>query len=99
MTESEVKALAALSFRNRDRIASARQRGCYYCRATFAPQEIKEWVDDAQTALCPRCGIDAVLAGVTDSAVLQSLNDRQFGKAVSLTPEQWRDWVNEHADR
>jgi hypothetical protein len=32
------------------------------------PQEIAEWVDDdadgeGQTALCPKCGIDAVLPG------------------------------------
>jgi len=47
--------------------------GCFYCRSTFEPSEIAEWVDwpddpdDAetvnrgQTALCPHCGVDAVL--------------------------------------
>lgn len=44
--------------------------GCFYCRGTFEPSEIAEWVDrsmddadDArgQTALCPRCGIDSVI--------------------------------------
>lgn len=46
--------------------------GCFYCRNTFEPSEIAEWVDwsadegtvgeaRGQTALCPRCGVDSVL--------------------------------------
>jgi hypothetical protein len=44
--------------------------GCFYCRSTFEPSEIAEWVDASQdaaddprgqTALCPHCGVDAVL--------------------------------------
>ncbi len=44
--------------------------GCFYCRSTFEPSEIAEWVDGSrdaagdargQTALCPHCGVDAVL--------------------------------------
>jgi hypothetical protein len=35
--------------------------GCFYCTQTFPPSAIEEWVDDDQTALCPRCGIDSVL--------------------------------------
>ena len=40
--------------------------GCFYCCAEFEPGEIHEWVDAdeqglGQTALCPRCGIDAVI--------------------------------------
>ena len=29
--------------------------------ATFGPAEIDAWVDDDQTALCPKCGIDSVV--------------------------------------
>jgi len=40
--------------------------GCFYCGAIFPPTEITEWVDEweeiGQTALCPRCGIDSVIA-------------------------------------
>ncbi len=35
--------------------------GCFYCEAVYAPTEIKRWIDAEQTALCPKCGIDAVL--------------------------------------
>lgn len=38
--------------------------GCFHCESFFAPGEIEAWVDDLSTALCPRCGIDAVLPDV-----------------------------------
>ena len=45
--------------------------GCFYCCKTFHPSEIGEWhsdpsemgLRDGRTALCPHCGIDAVLPG------------------------------------
>jgi hypothetical protein len=27
----------------------------------FLPAEITDWIDEGQTALCPRCGIDSVI--------------------------------------
>lgn len=41
--------------------------GCYYCLETFPSDKIVEWVDEddseeGQTAICPFCGIDAVIA-------------------------------------
>ena len=35
--------------------------GCFYCQAIFPPGEITQWIDDEQTALCPKCDIDAVI--------------------------------------
>ena len=35
--------------------------GCYYCISRFSKQDIEQWVDDGQTALCPFCGIDSVI--------------------------------------
>ena len=36
--------------------------GCFYCLSIFNPQEIIEWVSDTHgTAICPYCGIDAVI--------------------------------------
>jgi len=42
--------------------------GCFYCCSKFSPNEVLEWVDEdnegqGRTALCPKCGIDAVLPG------------------------------------
>jgi uncharacterized paraquat-inducible protein A len=39
--------------------------GCFYCEATFPSQEVLRWIDERedeqQTAMCPRCGVDAVI--------------------------------------
>lgn len=54
-----------LSIGHRHLVAASRQCGCFYCCTIFPPTEITEWVDGDEdagvTALCPRCGIDAVL--------------------------------------
>lgn len=42
--------------------------GCYYCCSAFVPSDIHEWVTDAggdEFAMCPRCGIDAVIGDVS----------------------------------
>lgn len=35
--------------------------GCFYCLEVFEYSEIEDWIDDEQTAMCPHCGVDAVL--------------------------------------
>lgn len=54
--------------------------GCFHCESFFSPKEVTEWVDNGSTALCPRCGIDAVLPEVPlfalDAALLKEM--RQF---------------------
>jgi hypothetical protein len=35
--------------------------GCFFCFRIFTTATIKSWVDANQTALCPHCGIDAVI--------------------------------------
>lgn len=82
MTEAEAESIARLCNRNRTRVAPATRCGCFYCQAVFAGDEVKEWVDDDRTALCPRCGIDSVLAGVTDPAALRVLHHYRFEVTV-----------------
>ena len=57
--------------------------GCFYCQAFFSPDEISEWVDgrqpetgntdDGVTALCPHCGIDAVLPNAIPTVLTAEL--------------------------
>jgi len=53
------------SMHNRDEILSSERCGCFYCGALFTPTEVKDWTDEREsvglTALCPECGIDAVI--------------------------------------
>jgi hypothetical protein len=73
----DLAALHKRSIRHRSAVEAASLCGCFYCRALFTPADIRDWVDDdatgvGQTALCPRCGIDAVLPS---SATLQVNDD------------------------
>jgi hypothetical protein len=53
------------SSRHRVELAESRFCGCFYCCSVFPPERIEEWTDpvdgEGQTALCPKCGIDAVI--------------------------------------
>jgi hypothetical protein len=60
-----VSAVHDHSSKHREEILSSEACGCFYCGETFLSAEIEEWVDDEQTALCPRCGIDSVIGSVS----------------------------------
>jgi len=49
--------------RNQEELLRSPLAGCFFCLAIYAPSRIKDWVDqgDNPTALCPECGIDAVI--------------------------------------
>lgn len=53
------------SMGNRDEVLASERCGCFYCLQIFLPADVNEWTDEkegvGQTALCPRCGIDAVI--------------------------------------
>ena len=59
--QNDVRAAHPFSSRHRAQVLASELCGCFHCLATFAPAEVEEWWDDDQTAVCPRCGIDAVL--------------------------------------
>ena len=47
--------------RHRSELLASEWCGCFYCGAIYSPVEITEWIDDDQTALCAKCGIDSVI--------------------------------------
>jgi len=61
MNESELETAHAHSTLHKPEILWSQICGCFYCGSTFEPVDILEWIDDDQTALCPRCHIDAVI--------------------------------------
>jgi NAD-dependent protein deacetylases, SIR2 family len=65
---------------NRAETEGSKRVGCFYCERTFAPSEIREWIDEEQTPLCPNCGIDAVLPDTVplDPAFLKEMNAYWF---------------------
>lgn len=70
------------SFRNREFIEKSKLCGCFYCVTVFAPEAIKEWTDEGQTALCPHCDIDSVLSDFMGTPIsepfLQAMHYRWF---------------------
>ncbi len=59
--------------------------GCFHCTKIYSPREIEDWTDEdengiGQTAMCVRCGIDAVIPipeGI-DSEFLSLMRRRWF---------------------
>jgi Zn finger protein HypA/HybF involved in hydrogenase expression len=49
--------------------------GCFKCLEIFDISEIKEWTDNDQTAICPKCNADSVLPE-TDN--LEAINKHWF---------------------
>jgi hypothetical protein len=69
------------SFNNRSALARARIAGCYACLATFTAEQVVGWTHDDTTAVCPRCGIDAVLPNVDDPLTLRAAQERWYRPA------------------
>ena len=56
----------SFSIRHLSSIQRSEKCGCFHCLGIFSPDDIEEWVDEddegvGTTALCPKCGIDAVV--------------------------------------
>ncbi|MBR9652479.1 cytoplasmic protein [Thalassovita aquimarina] len=77
------------STRHKASLLQSAQAGCFHCCAIFDPAEIDEWIEEppykerpaGETAICPRCGIDAVLAGADmplTPEFLKQMNKRWF---------------------
>jgi hypothetical protein len=90
---NDVKKTHQYSSRHRKYVLQSETCGCFYCFALFPPSEIVEWVDDddsgvGQTALCPSCGIDAVLpdsaARPLNSEFLQRMHEYWFKQTIRL---------------
>jgi hypothetical protein len=80
--QADLESIHKFSFKNRPLLEKSNMAGCFYCRSTFPTSDIEDWVDgnqldtgdtqDGLTALCPRCGIDAVLP---DAEPIKLTND------------------------
>lgn len=81
MTEKELEEWHNKAYFNKDIIEKANICGCFYCRNFFYPIEIREYCDRGKTALCPRCGIDAILPlEKQDSYILEEMYKHWFNQ-------------------
>ena len=69
---------------NRNELAQSEYAGCFYCCELFSPSLIDEWTGSkGTTAVCPKCGIDAIIGDasafpITDKAFLTAMNKAWF---------------------
>lgn len=89
MDEAQLKAAHEHSWKHRSEIQSSGACACFFCLSTFAPSEISEWIDNAQTAMCPRCGIDSVIGDASGLPILEAgfmdeMANHFFGGPVNL---------------
>ena len=56
--------------------------GCFHCLEVYEATEVIDWIDDGETPLCPRCGVDAVMIGVTDLAELLTMHRIRFRRPL-----------------
>ena len=59
---------------NKQQVMQSKTCGCFYCLRMFEPSEIVDWCDLAEdTALCPYCGIDSILAEASGFKITEEL--------------------------
>ena len=58
---------------NRDLVARANRCYCVYCKADMDRREIVDFLELENTAVCPKCGVDAVLPDSIDETISRSL--------------------------
>jgi len=71
------------AFKSREELMNSDICGCFYCLKMFPPNQIKDWVDDGLTALCPECSIDSVIGSASgftiDITLLREMEKYWFG--------------------
>jgi hypothetical protein len=92
--EHNLKAAHKHSIYNENEIKESLLAICFSCCTYFAASKVVEWTDGAnggaRTALCPRCGIDSVIANRCGGFPIE---DPAFVRAMH------RHWCSEHKER
>lgn len=73
MMTAEADDIFQRSIRNREALEKADRCGCYFCETIYSPKEINDWADNGETAICPHCNIDAVVAETDDFKVTEQI--------------------------
>lgn len=86
-----IKEAPIYSMKNKKFIDESEVCGCYYCLEVFSKNDITDWTDNGQTAICPKCHIDSVLSqsyGIElNKEQLQIVHDYWFKNAENNKPQ------------
>lgn len=61
MDKEKIKLAIKFATSNKDALGKSKYAACYYCQQVFLANEVVEFLEVENTALCPKCGIDSVL--------------------------------------
>ena len=72
---------------NSSEVVRSGKCGCFYCCEIFVSSDVNKWADNGRTAICPKCGVDAVICDrsgyVFSEQFLQGMHDRWFNEKDS----------------
>ena len=84
MNEQELLTLNLAASLHRELLTASTVCGCFRCLSMFGHYEIRKWIQHANTALCPRCGEDAVIGNASwpglTRKTLEEMHKRWFEK-------------------
>ena len=82
MNEQELLALNRAGGDHRALLTTSKICGCFHCLSVFGHAEIRKWIQQNDTALCPRCGEDAVIGDASRPGLsrknLEEMHKRWF---------------------
>jgi hypothetical protein len=68
---------------------------CFHFRRAFSAGRIDQMIDDGETALCPNCGVDAMVSSQADrlsNALIRQLHAGDFAMpSRKYTGGEWRN--------
>jgi hypothetical protein len=95
--KQDVVAAHSHCIRNRAELEQSETSGCFFCLEIYPAGEVWEWIRERQedeerlTAMCPKCGIDAVIGDASGYPVA----DTQF---LERMKRHWFDAKSPMAD-
>lgn len=82
MNEQELQALNQAASQHRALLTASKICGCFWCLSVFGHSEIRQWIQQNNTALCPRCDTEAVIGDVScpglNRKTLEAMHKRWF---------------------
>lgn len=67
------------SSNHRDELLKSKICGCFYCLEIFPPQEIEDWIDNDQCALCPKCAVDSIIGSASNFPITKEFLIKMHG--------------------
>jgi hypothetical protein len=82
MVDMKLEGLHKKSINNKSNIDSETLCGCFYCETIFLGDKVSNYIDEGQTALCPICNVDSVIASdkkeIVNQSILKAMHSKYF---------------------